>query len=60
MTATAFGYLSEGIVSTRPQNGDTAVAAGPRCAVRRDGDVLCSFIVQTAPGSNDFRLMLVR
>ena len=52
--------LAEGFVSRREAGTPTAVAAGPRCAVTRQGDVLCSFIVQAATGLNDFKPMLAR
>jgi Neuraminidase (sialidase) len=52
--------ISEGWVSRRQSNSTTAVAAGPRCAVTNEGEVVCSFMVQSKLGINDFKPMLAR
>ena len=55
-----FETISEGWVSRRQPGTPTAVAAGPRCAVTRQGDVVCTFMVQSKLGINDFQPMLAR
>lgn len=55
-----FEAISEGWVSRRQPGTPTAVAAGPRCAVTDEGDVVCSFMVQSKLGINDFQPMLAR
>jgi len=52
--------LGEGFVTRREAGTDTAVAAGARCVVTREQDVLCSFMVQRELGVNDFKPMLSR
>jgi hypothetical protein len=52
-----FETISEGWVSRRQPNTPTAVAAGPRCAVTNEGEVVCSFMVQSKLGMNDFKPM---
>jgi hypothetical protein len=52
--------ISEGWVSSRELGTPTAVAAGPRCAVTNEGDVVCTFMVQSKLGVNDFKPMLAR
>src|ERR1700735_5256369 len=49
-----FEVISEGWVSQREPNTPTAVAAGSRCAVTNDGDLICTYMVQAALGRNDF------
>jgi len=56
----AFETISEGWVTQRQPDTPTAIAAGPRCAVAEDGDVVCSFMVQSKLGINDFKPMLAR
>jgi len=48
-----FQTIAEGTVFRAP-GGDQAVAAGPRCAMASDGRILCSFMVQSKLGINDF------
>jgi hypothetical protein len=55
-----FRTISEGWVSQRQPGTPTAVAGGPRCAVTREGDVVCTFTVQSQLGINDFKPMLAR
>ncbi len=55
-----FETISEGFVSKREPNSSTAIAAGSRCAVTREGEVICSFVVQSKLGVNDFKLVLAR
>jgi hypothetical protein len=55
-----FQTVSEGWVSRRQPGTPTAVAAGPRCAVTGDGEVVCTFVVQSALGINDFQPMIAR
>ena len=55
-----FETISEGWVSRRQPDTPTGVAAGPRCAVTNEGDVVCSFMVQSKLGINDFKPMLAR
>lgn len=50
----------EGFVSRRQPNTPTAIAAGARCALTREGDVVCTFMVQSKLGINDFQPMLTR
>lgn len=52
--------LGEGFVSHRPENGPTAMAGGPRCARTQQGDLICTFMVQSQLGINDFKPMLAR
>ncbi len=52
--------LAEGYVSRREPSSPTAIAAGPRCVVTAAGEIVCSFVVQSALGVNDFATMLVR
>jgi hypothetical protein len=52
---TSEGFVFEGTPST-----STAVAAGSRCVRTQSGDLLCSFMVQSRLGVNDFVPMLAR
>ena len=52
--------VAEGTVSVRQPNTALAVALGPRCAVTREGEVVCTFNAQSALGVNDFTPMLSR
>ena len=52
--------ISEGWVTQRQPGTPTAIAAGPRCAITKDGDVVCSFMVQSKLGIKDFKPMLAR
>lgn len=58
--ASSFTKLAEGFVTQRSPQTSSAVASGPRCVVRSDGEIVCSYMVQTALGSNDFVPMLSR
>jgi len=55
-----FELMSEGFVSRRQPNTPTAVAAGSRCVVANDGQLICTYSVQSALGTNDFVPMLSR
>ncbi len=55
-----FETISEGWVTQRQPGTPTAIAAGPRCAVTNEGDVVCTFMVQSKLGINDFKAMLAR
>ncbi len=46
--------LQQGFVSARNPGSSTAVAAGSRCAVRSDGNLICTFMVQSKLAINDF------
>jgi hypothetical protein len=46
--------LQEGFVSARNSGSSTAVAAGSRCAVTTDGNLICTFVVQSKLAINDF------
>lgn len=58
--ARTFQTISEGWVSQRAPGTLTAIAAGPRCAVTGRGDIVCTFMVQSNLGINDFQSMLAR
>ena len=55
-----FEPLNQGFVSQRTVNTPTAVAAGSRCALTPEGDLVCTFMVQSALGINDFVPLLSR
>jgi hypothetical protein len=55
-----FELLNYGFVSQRTANTPTAVAAGSRCALTVEGDLVCTFMVQSALGINDFVPLLAR
>ena len=55
-----FRTISEGWVTQRQPGTPTAIVGGPRCAVTNEGDVVCSFMVQSKLGINDFKPMLAR
>lgn len=55
-----FELLNQGFVSKRTANSSTAVAAGSRCALTIEGDLVCTFMVQSALGINDFVPLLAR
>lgn len=57
---TYFEHLSEGFISRREAGTPTASAMGPRCALTRNGDIVCTFTVQSRMGINDFKPMLAR
>ncbi|MGE5601527.1 MAG: hypothetical protein ACM30E_00655, partial [Nitrososphaerales archaeon] len=58
--ARTFQTISEGWVSQRAPGTLTAIATGPRCAVTGRGDIVCTFMVQSNLGINDFQSMLAR
>ena len=51
--------LEEGWVSQR-EPGPTAIAAGSRAVRANKGELVCSFMVQSKLGINDFKTMLAR
>jgi len=55
-----FEAIAEGFVSKRQPNTPTAIAAGSRCAVPKEGDIVCTFMVQSKLGINDFKTALAR
>jgi len=55
-----FEKLAEGFVTKREPGTPTAVAAGSRCALTRDNELVCSYMVQGKLGTNDFKSMLSR
>lgn len=55
-----FTAIQEGYVSKREPGSATAVAAGPRSVVTSGGHLLCSFLVQSKLGVNDFLPVLSR
>ncbi len=46
--------IDEGFVSKRRPDEAAPVASGPRLALKGDGELLCTFMVQSALGVNDF------
>src|SRR5690348_11488079 len=58
--ALSFTKLTEGFITQRSPQTSSAVASGPRCVVRGDGEIVSSYMVQTALGSNDFVPTLAR
>lgn len=52
--------ISEGWVSRRQPGTPTGVAAGPRIALNRQGELVCTFMVQSQLGINDFQPMIAR
>lgn len=55
-----FETIARGFVSRRDPDGPQPVAAGSRCALARQGDVVCTFMVQSKLGINDFVPVLAR
>lgn len=55
-----FEILSEGFISRREPGTLTATAAGARCIVTKDGEIVCTFVVQEKLGYNDFKPILFR
>ena len=51
---------NQGLVSKRHAGTPTAVATEPRCAVTAKGDLVCTYLVSSALGVNDFKAMLSR
>ena len=52
--------LSEGFVTRREPGTATALAAGSRCALTDEGDLVCTYMVQSKLGINDFVATLSR
>jgi hypothetical protein len=46
--------IEEGFVTRREPGTPTAVAAGSRCALTNDGELVCTYMVQSKLGVNDF------
>ena len=55
-----FRVVVEGFVSQRPKGTATSAAAGARTVLTRGGELLCSFMVQSGLGINDFQPLLAR
>jgi hypothetical protein len=55
-----FHKIAEGFVSQRSPGTPTSVAAGSRCVESRSGELICTFVAQTATGGNDFKPMITR
>ena len=55
-----FETVAQGFVTDHPLAMGTAVAVGPRCAITADGEVVCSYMIQSGLGVNDFVPMLSR
>lgn len=55
-----FEIIAEGFVSRREPGTPGAVAAMSRCALARTGEIVCTFIVQSKLGVNDFKPMICR
>ena len=55
-----FETLNEGWVVRQDPSGPAPCAVGPRCAVARSGQVVCTYMVQSRLGCNDFRPMTAR
>ncbi|NQU10311.1 exo-alpha-sialidase [bacterium] len=60
MSTLKFTTIADGWVTQRQPDTPTAVAAGSRCALTREGEIVCSFLVQSKLGINDFKPMLAR
>jgi len=52
--------VDQGFVVELSPNKTAGVAVGPRAAVTRQGDVVCTYMAQSALGVNDFVPMLAR
>src|SRR6476661_7179206 len=55
-----FEFLTEGFVSRREPSASQPIAVGSRTVQTGSGDILCSYMVQSALGVNDFVPMLSR
>jgi len=55
-----FKIVDEGFVYLAEENSDHLVACGPRCVVTSSGEIICSFMVQSGLGINDFKPVTVR
>lgn len=54
-----FKVIDSGFVFQAIEGTDLAVACGPRCLVN-DREIICSFMVQSGLGINDFKVALMR
>ncbi|MCC6241129.1 MAG: exo-alpha-sialidase [Phycisphaerales bacterium] len=54
----AYDIVKEGFIHRCPPDGPEQVAATGRCAVTRNGQILCSYMTQSALSQNDFVPML--
>ncbi|MEO8765991.1 MAG: sialidase family protein [Ginsengibacter sp.] len=52
--------ICEGIVSRHPAGTVISSVAAPRCALGPGGEIVCTFIAQSALGINDFKPMISR
>jgi hypothetical protein len=60
MPTMSYTKLSEGFVTHRPEMGPTSVAAGSRAVELPGGDWLCSCMLSSGLGINDFKPYLFR
>lgn len=59
-TSMNFKTTAEGFISRQIPGTSTSVVAGSRCIQLRNGELVCTFVAQTASGSNDFKPMISR
>lgn len=55
-----FKEIESGFLFNAEPGTDHAVAAGPRCVVTGKDEIVCSFMVQSGLGINDFKPVLLR
>ena len=55
-----YEIIDQGYIVRCQPGTATAVAAGARCAVTLQGELICTFIAQAALGGNDFKPMISR
>ena len=55
-----YKIIAEGFVSQRKAGTNTSLAAGSRCVATKNGELICTFVAQTATGGNDFKPMISR
>lgn len=55
-----YEVLEQGLVTQREPGTPTAVACSPRSVVAPGGEIVCSYVVQSAMGVNGFRPMISR
>ncbi|MDI1334891.1 MAG: sialidase family protein [Lacunisphaera sp.] len=55
-----YQIIAEGFVSERAIGTPTSLAAGSRCVETKGGELICTFVAQTAAGGNDFKPMIAR
>ena len=55
-----YKIIAEGFVSQRKTGTTTSLAAGSRCVATKNGELICTFVAQTATGGNDFKPMISR